>query len=231
MLYFVKHKKFTCQQRNCSRPTHDNKQKQLNSHCDKFNGQILILIKPTELVYRCIIFSDNGVPGLTNLQIAVITACVSIVIIIVIGASLLYCCISEKRSRELRLKTVGRVGHSSGNNKYYRPKFQYTGDRNSMSAWSAASKNFDQTRNSSLENHASLNLHEHYAKRPYMLPSVVQQPRNAWTSTLQTPFVSPYEQSNTAASNFSSNFYAYNAARPSNRSKNGYAKYQKRFKK
>jgi len=166
------------------------------------------------------------------MQIAVITACISIVIILAIGAALLYCCVNEKRSREHRLKGVNRIRHHSGN-KYYRPKFQYTLDRNSMSSWIAPKQSSDRRRKpSSSENHAPLNLQERYAKRPYMLPSVVQSPTNVWSATQQTPFTTPPGQNGTGDSNtFSSNFYAYNVARPSNRSKDSYVKYQRKFKK
>ena len=161
------------------------------------------------------------------MQIAIITACVSIIIILGIGASLLYCCINEKRSREHRLKGVNRIRHNSGN-KYYRPKFQYTLDRNPTPSWAVPTNNSDRKRTLSTENHTPLNLQEHYAKRPYMLPSVVHSPTNAWTSTQQTSLTS---QPSSATNTFSSNFYAYNAARPSNRSKDSYVKYQRKFKK
>ena len=164
---------------------------------------------------------------MTNIQIAIITSCISILIILVIGASLLYCCISEKRSRKHRLKGVNRIRHNSGN-KYFRPKFQYTGDRHSMASWAAPKQNAERQRNSTSENQTSLNM-----QRPYMLPSVVQSPTSAWSSTHQTPFISspPEHKGASAPILNSSNFYAYNAARPSNRSKNSYAKYQRKFKK
>ena len=175
---------------------------------------------------------DNGVPGLSNLQIAIIIACVSIAIILLVGASLLYCCLNEKKRRDHRLRGTNRIRHHSGNS-YYRPKFQYTGDRVSLASWAAAKNKPDRSqRNStSSDKNKPLSIQERYAKRPYLLPTVAQSSSNPWVNPTQAPYASMPDQGTAGGpGNFGSNFYAHNAATPNNRSRNSYAKYQKKFK-
>ena len=196
--------------------------------------------------WRCsgFVVSDNGIPGLSNFQIAVITASVSGVLIVIVGALLLYCCLQEKKRKEHRIQRLNRSSQSSG--KKFRPKFQYNEhvfhtppvEKNVPPnySWAAAPPGDKKSKRNSADVRTPLNTQQKHQKRPYMLPAVLKATPPTWSGpgsgikSASHPQVPVSHSDPSPQYNFNMQAY-YGAQRPDNRFKDSYANYQKKFKK
>nr|CAB3225860.1 Tolloid protein [Phallusia mammillata] len=129
---------------------------------------------------------DNGILGLSNFQIALIVAIISGVIVLVIGAALIYCCVRGKRrdSQQLKNRTYQyRVDRGRFDNGYTRSNvgefvYSYPNGKHSKRSTAVIAKSYKPTNTTNSNQTLTSNYNQ-----PYYLPSTMQPVPIPWMTS------------------------------------------------